>query len=162
MREYLLCSSPNKQQTVNMSRTPATFSTKEFFASYKKNTTNAESKQIHKKVLEATGSLIAELIVTEGQVKMFGRLGVMMIRRVKPKGNPYITIDYTTWNRDGIKAYQFNDHSDGYIARILWNRKKCVLHDKHMWQFKPVRSFKRNVAKVMKNHLYEYPIINNL
>jgi hypothetical protein len=144
-----------------MARTPVTFSLKDFFNSFKVRTNNkfGLSNREHKYLLDTTGEVLKDFVIEHGEIKMFGRLGMLMIRKVKPKGDKKAPIDFNESRKNACNAYHFNDHSDGFIVRIIWERKNAILADKHMWHFKPVRAFKRRLAQVMKSSEFEYPIL---
>ncbi len=144
-----------------MARTPVTFSLRDFFDSFDKRTEGKSGigNREHKLILETTGEVMKEVLLKEGSLKLFARLGAMWIRKVKPKGDKKAPIDFSNYVAGQPNRYHFNDHSDGYIARILWHRKDCVLNDKHMWLFRPVRNFRRELTHIMKNNLREYTIL---
>jgi hypothetical protein len=143
-----------------MARTPVTVSSKEFYESFVKRTKGKTglTKREHSYLLNLTGEVMKDFIIEDGQIKMFGRLGSMMIRMVKPRGDKKAPLDFNQTRIEGCNVYHFNEHSDGYIARIIWERATAILTDKHMWIFKAVRQFKRRVSREVKTGRREYPI----
>jgi hypothetical protein len=141
-----------------MARTPVTFSITHFFKSFCARTGNKHklTNRQHKKILETAGQVMKEIILQEGDLKLFSRMGELGIRKMKPAGEKG-PIDFAAHSM-GINAVHFNDHSDGYIGRVRWARGNCVLNDKHMWLFRPVRKFKRELAAIMKSGKNNYLI----
>ena len=52
--------------------------------------------------------------------------------------------------KDRPKVMYDNNHTDGYIYRILWKRS-ITTKNIRLWMFKPARSFKRALAQVLKS-----------
>lgn len=145
-----------------MARTPVSYGTTDFFKSFIKKHPKANiSKKVHAEILSCGGDVISEFLLDEGEFKLFGRLGKLMIRLVKPKGQRMRMIDFNQTRKTGKNVYHFNDHSDGYVGKFVWDRKECVLSDKFMWNFRRVRKIKRQLAHAMKSGK-QYPLQMNV
>lgn len=147
-----------------MSKTPVSFSRKNFIQSFKRKNPSIkiDDKQIHE-LIDFTGKAIADILLTDGEVKLGNRLGVLMIRKFRPKGKGgsfTVVVDHTKSREQKKTVYQFNDHTDGYIYKFIWDKHRCQsISDKHMWVFKPIRNIKRLLAPLIRGKIHDYPIM---
>lgn len=147
-----------------MSRTPVSYSRKEFISSYKKKYPDSEiSRGAIEVVIDNMGIAIADILLEDGEIKLGNRLGTLMIRKHRPKGKggSFTTvINEAETIRTGKTVYQFNDHSEGFVYRFLWNKAECKsISDKNMWIFKAIRNMKRKLAPLIKGKKHDYPIM---
>ena len=146
-----------------MSRTPVTFAKKNYLINFKKRYPNVNIMPAeHFDILKAAGGVIADFLLNDGDVKMASRLSNLQIRKFTPKGNG-VNFRIQTKPHESAKlkkpVYEFNDHTDGFVYRFLWNKKSCKgVRDVNMWVFKPMRSLKRRLAKILISKLNDYPI----
>jgi hypothetical protein len=134
---------------------------KDFFKSFKEKTGIKISTKDYCLILDTAGQVIADVLLLEAEFKLGGRGGHLVIRMVKPKGSIGACIDWKATKAAGKKVLNFNDQTNGYIARILWDRDQSVFRDKHMWFFKPVRSLKRALKPVIDAGTVQYPVYHN-
>lgn len=145
-----------------MSRTPVTFTKKNYFINFKKRYPKTKvTPELHFEILKAVGETISASLLKDGCVKMGSRLGNLLIRKFIPwgKGSNFavFTLPHES-KKQGKAVYEFNDHTGGYIYRFLWDKKRCKgVTDKNMWVFKPIRSLKRELAFLLKNNLIDFP-----
>lgn len=139
-------------------RTPVTYKIKDFFKSFKKKSSINISSQTHSKILYTAGEVICDCLIEDGDFKIGGRGGHFTIRMVAPRGTEKGTIDFKQTKELGFKVFNFNDHSDGLIGRIFWDREKCIFRDKHMWLFKASRHLKRQLAPIILTGSRQYPL----
>lgn len=141
-----------------MARTPITYNIHHYFRAFKRRNPNVKITQTdHSEILRTFGDILSETLVEEGECKFFSRMGAFLIRRTRPKGIVTRMIDFNETRKAGHNVYHFNDHSDGLLAKFIWERTSCIVADKYMWVFRPVRQLKRRMAAAMKNGM-EYPI----
>lgn len=148
-----------------MSKTPVSFSRKDFVKSFKRKHSKLKLPESEINILiDHVGMAIADILIEDGEIKLGSRLGPLLIRKCKPKGRGGSFMSVLINHRKSLdqkkKIYQFNDHSDGFIYKFIWNKRLCKsIRDKHMWVFKPIRSLKRRLAPVIRNNEVEYPLM---
>jgi|SRR5690606_31225772 len=146
-----------------MARTPVTFSKKDYYKSFKQKHPNIliEAEDFYN-ILDIGGKEIAKTIINDGEIKLASRLGEINVRKFKPHGKGYapkIAVDKIKSRAQKKTVYQFNDHTDGWMYRFFWAKKKCkAVTDKNMWLFKPIRSIKRELARTLKAKEMDYPM----
>lgn len=165
-----MCSCHQHKTRDIMSKTPVSYSRRNFIESFKRKypTVDIQANQVQH-IIDRTGKEIARILLEDGELKMGSRLGNLLIRKFKPKGKggSFIVLTEKQRSVDKLqsfiqkrKVYQFNDHSDGYIFKFVWNKQACKsVADKNMWIFKPIRSIKRQLAQVIKQKLVSYPLM---
>jgi hypothetical protein len=147
-----------------MARTPLSFTKKDFAISFKRKFPDADvSNAVIFEIMNAGGKAISEALLEDGDFKMGHRVGELSIRKYKPKGKGasciQLGVDKVKSKLLQTRVFQFNDHSDGWVFRILWNKAKCKnVQDKNMWLFKPIRSLKRALATKILKEKADYPI----
>jgi hypothetical protein len=146
-----------------MARTPISYSKKDFLDSFRMKFPNIEiSWEDYYKIISAGGTVYADALLEDGEVKMASRLGPLTIRKFKPKGKGTTFGVITDKHKSALQkkaVYQFNDHTGGWMYRFIWNKRKCKsVLDKNMWVFKPIRSLKRRLAYLLKEGGMDYPI----
>lgn len=102
--------------------------------------------------------LADEMILKSSTVTLPFRLGDMSVVKRKPayKSLRNMVIDWVTTRALHKHVYQFNDHSNGFIYGFNWNRGKCNVPYKTQYVFKPTRTNKRLVAKLVKDRTNDY------
>jgi hypothetical protein len=142
-------------------RTPVSYKVKDFHKSFKNKTgINIPSRDYYL-IVDTAGEIIADILLEEAEYKLGGRGGHLVIRMVKPKGSIGACVDWKATKEQGTRVLNMNDHTNGYIARVLWDRDKSVFRDKRMWLFKPVRSLKRALTQAIITKQLQYPIYHN-
>jgi hypothetical protein len=142
-------------------RTPVSYKIKDFYKSFVKKTGIKLAAQEYYIIVDTAGQIIADILLEEGEYKLGGRGGHLVIRMVKPKGSIGACVDWKATKERGELTYNMNDHSNGYIARVLWERDRSVFRDKRMWLFKPVRHLKRALKHAIVTRQLQYPIYHN-
>lgn len=156
-----------------MSRTPLSFSRRDFFDSFKEKHPDIDiSPETYYKILNTGGQVMADAIIDDGEIKFANRIGVLTIRKFRPKGkgSSFMSAElmpaiYNSGESRKQKKmiFQFNDHTGGFVYRFLWSKLTCkMIIDKHMWKFIPIRSIKRRLAAGLKAGVLDYPIVDKL
>lgn len=146
-----------------MSRTPVDFTKKDYLRGFRKRYPQESNidPALHFTILKAAGQSMADCLLRDGHVKMGSRIGELLIRKFIPKGKGANFATFVDPHQSALQkkaVYNFNDHTDGFIYRFIWNKRKCKgITDKNMWIFKPIRSLKRSLAYVLKNKLVDFP-----
>ena len=144
-----------------MSRTPISFGRNDYYTGFCKRYPEVKiTPAEHYNVMKASGQIIADLLLKDGEVKMGSRLGPLLIRGFVPNGSGsrFVSTKVKESVEAGKPIYEFNDHTGGLIYRFLWNKHKCKgVTDKNMWVFKPIRSIKRRLAFLLINNMAQYP-----
>lgn len=86
------------------------------------------------------------------------RLGEISVEKHKPayKSLRNMAIDWGLSKEHSKQIRQFNAHSNGYIYRFYWDRRKCLTPHHSSYTFKPSRANKREVARLIKNKENDY------
>jgi hypothetical protein len=86
------------------------------------------------------------------------RLGEISVVKHKPayKSLRNMAIDWDRSKELNKQVRQFNDHSNGFVYRFHWDRKKSILHNKTVYIFSPARVNKREVARLVKTKQNDY------
>ena len=86
------------------------------------------------------------------------RLGEISVEKHKPayKSLRKMVMDWDRSRELNKQVRQFNEHSNGYIYKFLWNRHKCITPHHQSYAFKPARSLKREVARLVKTKENDY------
>jgi len=83
-------------------------------------------------------------------------MGRILIEKNKPtKYKSMGYIDWATTKAIGKQVFHLNEHSDGYNYYIRWRSPRLV-HNQRLYKFVPTRSFRRTLAKIIKNREYDY------
>lgn len=142
-----------------MCKTPVSFGLKDFYQSYKRKHPHSKvDSKMHRLILEKAGDNIRETLLEDGEFKLGNRAGVLMIRMVVPRVKPF---DYAHYNLTGEKRYFNNDHTDGNVAKVLWNRRNAILFDKHMWEFSISKQFRIDISEGLYARELIYPMYHN-
>lgn len=117
------------------------------------------SEEEYKAICYLFNKKMSELMIHKGfKFKLPGRLGTLSVAKNKMKYHN-IHFNFELYNKEGIKSYFINDHSDNYYAFVRWNKVACIVHNKVYYGFRFTRDNNREIAKVMKtengHQLYE-------
>lgn len=142
-----------------MCKSPTSFNTQDFYKSFKAKHAHFKLTSVqHGRILKKACVNIKQALLEDGEFKLGNRSGKLTIRMVKPKTRLF---DYGHYNKTGEKRYFTNDHSDGLVGKVFWDRDDAVLSDKGMWEFEPNRKLSREIAQLIINKEVEYPIYYN-
>jgi hypothetical protein len=86
------------------------------------------------------------------------RLGDVSVDKHKPvyKALKKMVIDWDRSKELNTQVRQFNTHTNGFIYRFHWDRKKIVLDNKTSYIFSASRANKREVARLIKTKQNDY------
>jgi len=86
------------------------------------------------------------------------RLGEITVVKHKPvyKSLKNMVMDWDKSKEQNKQVRQFNEHSNGYVYRFYWDRKKSMTDNKTAYIFKPARAIKREVARLVKTRENDY------
>jgi hypothetical protein len=86
------------------------------------------------------------------------RLGEISVVKHKPayKSLRNMVIDWDRSKELNKQVRQFNDHSNGFVYRFHWDRRKCNTEHKTVYIFSPARINKREVARLVKTKQNDY------
>ncbi len=136
---------------------------KDVYNKFKKNYKSAAKKLTYEQylsILDKSNEIERRVLLKDGEYKLPYQLGVLEIVKSKCKvKNIYKSVNFQETKKQNRTILNFNDHSDGYIYKIYWNRRTCKLQDKQIWVFKTGRIIARQLAQVIKNKLNDYPDI---
>lgn len=109
-------------------------------------------KQV-KQVMYLFNKILSSWLIEKGyRYKLPHRLGYFEVAKTKMQYH-LLKFDYGEWNKTGLKVYHENNHSDGWYARLHWEKKGSRVINKKWYYFKLVRANQRMIAKQMKeNH----------
>ena len=97
------------------------------------------------KVLELYARYMMEDLMLGKDIPLYAGFQVLGVRK---KYKPYY-IDYVQTKAQGKRVLVPNTHSDFYGASVYWKHKGSTFYAKE-WTFKPHRTLKRMLAKVLK------------
>lgn len=122
--------------------------TKEMHQVYRDNgNTNLSLAKFKEVLYEANKEIVIELL--KGRRVKLPHIGSLLVSKCKTNPNKLI-LDYKHFNTTGEKRYITNYHSDGYLAKIKWDRMGIHYSNKTSFNFIGCRAFKRDIAKQMK------------
>ena len=98
--------------------------------------------------------LIDYIISDSGEVMLPCRLGTLRIKKIKSKNRKMI--DWKLTKEYGKLIYHLNMHTDGYYYKWYWKKQNALFSNKSVYSFKPLRKFKRDVAKLLKDNKVDY------
>jgi len=145
------------------------------YVEYSGNPYNLSKKQYRKVWKEFSKKLWDNIIFQNYEFVMPFRLGTIRMKyykaklKVLPDGSinyNKVPVDYKStieyWDKTpGARErkellYFFNEHSDGYMAKVLWDRLTCVTRNHNRYAFRATRTLKRTVVKAIKEHKVVY------
>ena len=87
------------------------------------------------------------------------RLGKLSIVKHQPKEftGKSLRWDWKATKELGKPVYLLNEHSGFFKYRFYWSKKDCLLTNKSVYQFVACRQNKRDLCKIIKNKLKDYP-----
>lgn len=119
------------------------------FVEHYKDTNTLTKRQI-KQVIYLYNKLLSYWIINKGYTfKLPHRLGSLSINKGQ-MGYCKLYFDYEQWNKNKVKVYHTNDHSDGWYASIYWDKKTCKVPNQSYYKFELTRGNNREIAKIMK------------
>jgi len=102
--------------------------------------------------------LVDRIVYKSLTVTLPFRLGEITVEKHKPayKSLRNMVIDWDRSKELSKQVRQFNEHSNGYIYKFHWDRRKCITPHHASYVFKPSRSIKREVARLVKTKENDY------
>lgn len=100
-----------------------------------------------------------EVMLNCKEFKLPCRLGTISIVKHLPKqyNGQSLRWDWKATKEAGKPVYLLNEHSNYFKYRFFWSKKNCLLTNKSRYQFVASRDNKRNLAKLIKGNLKDYP-----
>lgn len=136
----------------------------DFYQSYKNNIEPGTQYDIDLKTYKAIVTDYFKFIRDEimqncREFKLPCRLGTLQIIKHQPKeySGKSLRWDWKSTKELGKPIYLLNEHSDGWKYRFFWSKQNCLLANKGKYQFIASRSNKRDLAKIIQQHLKDYP-----
>lgn len=152
-----------------MSNRPSVDNTiKDIYKEYKSivNDKDAVDSSTFSKVLSEFNLRLVNKVLNESEtVKFPFRLGHIRIKKVKMNYSQLHKLkpDWEKTNKlweSNPKAkeekkliYHLNEERRGYMYRVYWDKKGCNIKGHKVYKFTPTRTFKRTLAKILKNNL---------
>jgi hypothetical protein len=84
-----------------------------------------------------------------------GRLGLIKIKKF-PTRNNSMRVDWAQTKKYNKKIYHLNMHTDGYYYKWYWSKANAIFKNKSVYSFKPNRTNKRILAKLLKENKVEF------
>lgn len=102
-----------------------------------------------------------EVLYNSEEIKLPFKLGLVKIVKYKPKtySSKSLSVDYKLSKELGTRVYHLNDHSDGYKYRLYWHKDIACNFSIYKYSLNFVRACKRELARLIKNKLTDYPEI---
>ena len=128
------------------------------------------SKQKFHKIVSEFNKELADSLIEDLEIQLPFKMGVLEMRKEERK--PYINkegrlvnnipVDWKKtkllWETDAeakerkILIRYNNKHTNNFVFRIIYNKRKALFKNKSVYFFKPVRSLSRNIAKRIKDY----------
>jgi len=100
--------------------------------------------------------MIVKAIIDEGyRFKLPWAMGDIFVIKYKTKIGNKQPIDWELTVRDGVRRYNFNDHTKGFSYKFHWTKPYKIKH-KFMYRLVLTRDNKRYLAKVIKKKNMDY------
>tara|TARA_R110000851_G_scaffold236923_3_gene389600 strand:+ start:2333 stop:2779 length:447 start_codon:yes stop_codon:yes gene_type:complete len=106
------------------------------------------TKKEFKEICETFNHCLMEAVINTGYIyKLPRKLGTVSIIKEKARKQGYI--DFAHFNKTGEVIRHKNRHSDGYFAKFFWAKSSpyCLVANKMFYKFKPLRFYKRKLAR---------------
>lgn len=109
-------------------------------------------KKTYSKIIKLFNKLLVEKMLNESEtIKLPYRLGYLRIKKNKINySTNKMSIDWKTTFETGCKVVHTNEHRNGYRYRFYWSKKGSAINNISFYSFTPVRTAKRNLAKILK------------
>lgn len=127
------------------------YSVTDFFQTYDGPLT----KEQYGEIISLYCDMLFETMLKGYQIKLPQGLGYLTIRKMKGK-----SINWAETKRffsghnensdDKKRIFERNEHTDGFIAFVKWNKKHHPLPRKSFFKFELNRRYKRQLAKLIK------------
>lgn len=121
----------------------------EVYELYKKKVKKPVEFTVFKAICTLHNKLVMQKVMEGVNFRVPFRLGFIRVKKTKMTFSK-LKFDYGEFNKTGIKSFFLNDHSDGFKAKLLWEKSKCIVKGKRPYCFQPTREWKRTLAAVMK------------
>lgn len=146
---------------------------------YRERSERPVAKQDYKEITARFMQYIVDRVLAGDTVKLPERMGVLSIQGFKPK--PRLNEDgeimgvgvnwkatKDLWARSPSDAeaktriFHFNEHTNGFAYKIVWNRSKMYLENSAVYEFIPAKyTFKRRIPKAVADGV-EFEIGNQI
>lgn len=138
------------------------YTIKDFYKRYIEEYPTGIDYKLYKTILSDYYNIIKdELLYSSEELKMPLKLGTVRITKYKPKtySTKSLSVDYKLSKELGYKVYHLNLHSDGYKYRLYWHKEIACNFSIYRYSLNFVRACKRELARIIKNKLTDYPEI---
>ena len=128
-----------------------------------------KSSEFYKIIEEFNQEVVHKMIYEAFKFQMPGRLSSIWVRKRKTKlkldkkdklDTTHLHIDYAAtkqlWKEDEEARNQkkvifhLNEHFEGFYSRFFWNKFKCSIRNKQVYEFSPCRFAQRALAAGIK------------
>lgn len=139
------------------------FPKSEIVDNHKFSLTRKEFNEIAKTLFD----LRFEELLKGEQILLPGRSGLFELKKYKNKYSKAIDWgstnkiykEYNKNNKDKKFIYHKNYHTNGYRLLIFWDKRKCVMINKHMYKFRLTRKRNEELNKYFRTNI---SAINNI
>lgn len=102
--------------------------------------------------------LANQLVYKSLTINLPFRLGKLVVIKRKPeyKSLKNMTMDWVKAKQLNKQVRLFNEHSHGFVYRFYWDRTTSMVQQKSKYMFKPTRTNKREVARLVKTKQNDY------
>ena len=130
------------------------YSTEDFYKYYRNTEFSHEpykvTKELYKKILFDFNLAVQDVVINKGlNVKLPYGLGTWKIVKFKHKFKK-TRMDYAHYNKTGQWIPHINYHSDNFIAKWFWEKKKLRITNSYYYAFTPCNTSCKMLAKNMK------------
>lgn len=137
----------------------------DIYKNYEKDHLTTDKYMISSKLFKQIALLffkeISNEIINEGsEFRLPFRMGRIYIKKFIPVNpqkniNFYLTnLHYKDWNKANPEnkkvIYHTNKHSLGYSGRWFWDKGECIVTNKSLYRFSPIRANSRATSKAIK------------
>ncbi len=114
------------------------------------------SKTDYRNICIAFNQKLSDTIIEKAnEFNVPGRLGLIRIKKF-PTRNNSMRVDWAQTKKYNKKIYHLNMHTDGYYYKWYWSKTNAIFKNKSVYSFKPNRTNKRILAKLLKEDKVEF------
>ena len=138
------------------------YTIKDFYVYYAANTPDFIDYKRFKALMVDFFKITSERLLSGSEeLKMPFRLGTVSIGKYRPKTYTYksLSIDFNETRKHGKTIYHLNNHSNGYKYRLFWAKEIVKNFLIYRYTATMVRANKRELARIVKNNINDFPEI---
>ena len=110
-------------------------------------------------ILKDFFTLVMEAVMDSYTYKIPMRMGFIRIEQMKRK-----PVDWVNSVKHRQKIIYKNYHTGGYMCRFAWNKRNAytIFNNKTHYSFRPTRTIKRALGKILQTEYRQYAQINSI